>query len=103
MDDEFAWLEDVEGDDALEWVRKRNAATEADLFADPLFDLLRRSMLEILEADDRMPLPARHGDTVLNFWTDARHRRGAPRGRPWGRYPAGAAAAGNRLDGNGAC
>ncbi|HVE93344.1 MAG TPA: prolyl oligopeptidase family serine peptidase [Acidimicrobiales bacterium] len=76
MNDEFAWLEDVEGDDALDWVRKMNALTEGDLFTDPLFEQLRTSALEILEADDRIPMPMFHGDSVLNFWTDANHRRG---------------------------
>src|SRR3954465_2508602 len=41
LDDQFAWLEDVEGTDALAWVRKMNAHTEGDLFADPLFTDLR--------------------------------------------------------------
>jgi len=76
MTDEFAWLENVEGDDALDWVRKLNALTEGDLFTDPLFEQLRASTLEILEADDRIPMPMFHGDSVLNFWTDAEHRRG---------------------------
>ena len=76
MDDEFTWLEDVEGDEALSWVRKINALAEDDLFKEPLFEQLRASSLEVLEADDRIPGPIFHGDTILNFWTDAQHRRG---------------------------
>lgn len=76
MTDEFAWLEEVEGDDALDWVRKMNALTEGDLFNDPLFEELRSGALDVLEADDRIPYPMFLGDDVLNFWTDAQHRRG---------------------------
>jgi prolyl oligopeptidase len=52
--DDHEWLEDVEGDEALAWVRACNARAEATLFDDPEFDRLRTSALEILEADDRI-------------------------------------------------
>lgn len=87
-DDPFLWLEDVDGDDALAWVRERNAETEADLFADPTFETLRADTLEVLEADDRIPFPSRHGDTVHNFWTDRNHRRGLIRRTTWSDYVA---------------
>ena len=86
MDDPYLWLEDVDGDAALDWVRARNADTEADLFADPVFEPLRRSTLEVLEADDRIPMPSRHGQTVYNFWTDRQHRRGLIRRTTWPAY-----------------
>lgn len=89
MDDEFAWLEEVDGVEALDWVRARNALTEADLFAEPLFDELRRSTLDVLEADDRIPAPSRHGEIALNFWTDKSHRRGLLRRMSWDDYRAG--------------
>jgi prolyl oligopeptidase len=89
VEDRYAWLEDVDGDIALDWVRERNAGTEADLFAEPLFDDLRAGILEVLEADDRIPMPSRHHDTVLNFWTDASHRRGILRRTTWDDYRAG--------------
>lgn len=87
--DEFAWLEEIEGASALQWVRARNSETEGDLFLSPLFDELRVSTLDVLEADDRIPMPSRHGDeTVLNFWTDAANRRGVLRRTTWDRYRA---------------
>jgi prolyl oligopeptidase len=87
--DEFQWLEDVEGDDALAWVRERNARAEAQLFTVAEFDWLRTSTLDILEADDRIAYPSRHGDMVHNFWTDADHRRGVLRRSTWEDYRAG--------------
>ncbi|MFP5320572.1 MAG: S9 family peptidase, partial [Acidimicrobiia bacterium] len=60
--DEWRWLEDVEGAEAMAWVRARNAEAEADLFADPAFAPLRQRILEVLEADDRIAYPSLHGD-----------------------------------------
>ncbi|MFT6392426.1 MAG: prolyl oligopeptidase, partial [Ilumatobacter sp.] len=87
--DENLWLEDVEGDDALAWVRERNERAEATLFVDPGFEQVRVSTLDVLEADDRIAYPSRHGETVHNFWTDADHRRGLLRRTSWERYRAG--------------
>ncbi len=84
--DPFLWLEDVDGDAAIEWVKARNAETEADLFVDPAFEPLRQATLEVLEADDRIPMPSRHGTTVYNFWTDSEHRRGLIRRTTWDAY-----------------
>ncbi|MFK8025462.1 MAG: prolyl oligopeptidase family protein [Ilumatobacter sp.] len=87
--DEHQWLEDVEGEAALDWVRRRNEAAEADLFRREAFDSLRRSTLEVLEADDRIAYPSLHGDKVHNFWTDAEHRRGVLRRTTWDDYASG--------------
>lgn len=85
-DDPFLWLEEVDGADALAWVLKRNAETEAGLFVDALFERLRADTLEVLEADDRIPMPSRRGDVAYNFWTDRDHRRGVLRRTSWASY-----------------
>ena len=87
--DEFRWLEDVEGDDSLAWVRTRNERAESELFNAAEFDWLRASTLDILEADDRIAYPSRHGEMVHNFWTDVEHRRGLLRRTTWDGYRAG--------------
>ena len=94
MTDDRIWLEDVDGDEAMAWVRARNAEAEADLFADPTFEPLRQRILDVLEADDRIAYPSLHGDpstnpTVHNFWTDAAHRRGILRRTTWDDYRGG--------------
>ncbi|HET6811893.1 MAG TPA: prolyl oligopeptidase family serine peptidase [Acidimicrobiales bacterium] len=88
MEDRYAWLEDVDGERALAWVRERNARTESDLF-DEGFQGLRDEILEVLEADDRIPLPSVHHSSVLNFWTDRIVRRGVLRRTSWDAYRAG--------------
>lgn len=76
IEDRYLWLEDVEGEKALDWVRARNAVTEQRLGADPGFEGLRRGLLEILDSSDRIPMVGKHGAHYYNFWQDADHPRG---------------------------
>ena len=74
--DPWLWLEEVQGERALAWVRERNARTRARLEAWPGFEATRRRILDVLDARDRIPAIARRGDFVYNFWQDAEHPRG---------------------------
>ncbi len=89
IEDENLWLEDVEGEAALDWVRARNAESEAELFGRDDFTRIRTDILEVLEAEDRIAYPSLHGDTVHNFWTDARNPRGLLRRTTWDDYAGG--------------
>lgn len=75
-EDPNLWLEDVTGERALAWVRERNAATEAELQADPRFEAARLAALEVLDSRDQIPYVTRRGDWLYNFWRDAEHPRG---------------------------
>ncbi len=75
-DDPWQWLEAVDSDRALAWVRARNAESRALLQAEPGFDALRSRLLAILDSKDRIPALVRRGDFVYNFWRDAGHPRG---------------------------
>ncbi|MCW5954600.1 MAG: S9 family peptidase, partial [Propionibacteriaceae bacterium] len=74
--DPFGWLEEVEGDAALTWVRARNDETAASLGGDSAFGGLKQSILEVLDSDDRIPEVSRLGGRYYNFWRDATHERG---------------------------
>ncbi|WP_104483264.1 prolyl oligopeptidase family serine peptidase [Actinokineospora auranticolor] len=74
--DPYLWLEDVTGDEALDWVRARNAETVAELTGGERFEQTRAKLLEVLDADDRIPYPRRRGEYLYNFWQDAAHPRG---------------------------
>lgn len=76
QDDPFLWLEAVDSDAALDWVRERNAQTEALLATDAAFDALRLRLQAALDAPGRIPGVARRGDWLYNFWQDAEHPRG---------------------------
>ena len=39
-DDPFIWLEEVEGEKAIEWVKKQNAVSQKELEAHPEFKML---------------------------------------------------------------
>ncbi len=74
-DDPYLWLEDITGDDALDWVRKHNDATVAALSGDR-FDELRDQVLEVLDTDARIPYVGSRGEYLYNFWRDEANPRG---------------------------
>ncbi|WP_397532588.1 prolyl oligopeptidase family protein [Roseateles sp.] len=75
-DDPYLWLEDVQGERALNWVRERNASTQKQLQQQPEFGQLRGAILEVLNSRDRIPAISRRGDFVYNLWQDERNKRG---------------------------
>ncbi len=70
------WLEAVDSDEALGWVRERNAATTGELAETELFAELKRAVLAVLDSDDRIPFVTRRGAHYFNFWQDAKNPRG---------------------------
>jgi prolyl oligopeptidase len=75
-DDPYAWLEEVQGERALAWVRDRNAQSRAVLEAHPRFAAMRERFLDILDSKDKIAYVSRQGDALLNLWRDAAHPRG---------------------------
>jgi prolyl oligopeptidase len=73
--DPHLWLEEVTGDEALDWVRARNAPTIAE-FCDAEFEQMRTEALEVLDTDARIPYVRRRGEYLYNFWRDATNPRG---------------------------
>ena len=73
--DPYLWLEDVTGDEALDWVRARNEPTLAE-FGDADFEQMRTEALEVLDTDARIPYVRRRGEYLYNFWRDAANPRG---------------------------
>jgi prolyl oligopeptidase len=74
-DDPHLWLEDITGEDALNWVRARNQPTLAE-FCDAEFERMRTEALEVLDTDTRIPYVVRRGEHLYNFWRDAANPRG---------------------------
>jgi prolyl oligopeptidase len=73
--DPFLWLEEIEGERAVAWVEAQNARTDAAL-CDEAYRADFDAVLEILNADDRIPFVGKSGDHLYNFWKDAAHPRG---------------------------
>ena len=74
--DPYLWLEDVQGDRALAWVRERNAESRAALQAEPRFVEMRAAFRAVLDSRDKIPYVSRRGDALYNHWRDAEHPRG---------------------------
>jgi len=74
--DPYLWLEDVEGERALAWVRERNAEAQAVLEARPEFEPMRARLREVLDSKDRIPAIRRIGRHVYNLWQDGSNPRG---------------------------
>jgi prolyl oligopeptidase len=75
-DDPYLWLEDVEGERAMEWVRSQSDATLTTLRERSVYDSIYDESLRILESQDKIDYPTIRGDRVYNFWQDAEHARG---------------------------
>jgi prolyl oligopeptidase len=73
--DPYLWLEDIAGEDALNWVRQHNEPTLAEL-CDARFEQMRTEALEVLDTDARIPYVRRRGEYLYNFWRDAANPRG---------------------------
>ncbi len=73
--DPYLWLEDVEGEEALAWVRAYNETTKAAL-CDAAFEADKRALYEISTRPDNIPFITRRRGHLYNFWQDAAHVRG---------------------------
>jgi prolyl oligopeptidase len=74
--DPYLWLEDVQSERSLAWVRERNMQSEAVLQAPPGFETLRTRLREVLDSRDEIPAVSRRGDWLYNLWRDADNPRG---------------------------
>ena len=75
--DPYLWLEEVEGERAMQWVREHNEKSLGVLQADARYEPLHQQALEIVQARDRIPGVGFNRDGSLsNFWQDAQHVRG---------------------------
>ena len=74
--DTLLWLEDVQGDRALAWVRERNAESEKAIESLPGHSAMREAIAAILDSREQIPYIARHGDAFYNLWRDQKNPRG---------------------------
>ncbi|MHA6287735.1 prolyl oligopeptidase family serine peptidase [Maricaulis sp. CAU 1757] len=74
--DPRVWLEEVEGERALEWVEGQNERTFARLQEDPRYQGLFDQALAIYESEDRIPAGSYRDGYVWNFWQDAENTHG---------------------------
>ncbi|MCG8601631.1 MAG: hypothetical protein MI807_15925, partial [Verrucomicrobiales bacterium] len=75
-EDPLIWMEEVEGERALDWVRSQNKRSLDKLEADPVFAEYQKEALEILTSKERIPYGRIRGEHVYNFWQDEKNVRG---------------------------
>ncbi len=74
--DPYLWLEDVNGERAMTWVKAENAKTLGVLEKDPRFPGLYQDAVKIAEAKDKIAYPGFLHGQIFNFWQDADHVQG---------------------------
>jgi prolyl oligopeptidase len=74
--DPYLWLEEVNGEKALNWVKEENQITQKELEADPDFPKLKEDLLAILNSTAKIPMVRKIGPHLYNFWKDKDHPRG---------------------------
>ncbi len=74
--DAFLWLEEVEGDKAINWVKARNKKSLDIIKKHPKFDALYENNKTIYNSNDRIPYVSQMNGYLYNFWRDETHVRG---------------------------
>ena len=74
--DTYLWLEDIDGEKALEWVKAKNKTTIEILQNHPEFKEINKKILEILNSKERIAYPSILGKYIYNFWQDDKNERG---------------------------
>ena len=74
--DPYIWLEQVDGDRAMAWVKAQNREARKALAQGVSFDTAEQRLLAIFNSRDRIPRISKAGPHYYNFWQDAEHPRG---------------------------
>jgi prolyl oligopeptidase len=88
-DDPYLWLEEVQNEEALDWVRGQNSKTFDELRENDVYKKLYEEAFAILTSDARIPDGEIIGDHFYNFWQDDIHVRGIWRRSPFDKFVAG--------------
>ena len=74
-DDPYLWLEDIEGERALQFVERQNRLT-LQQFGGPAFAADRDTLAAIYDRPDNIPYVTRLGGLLYNLWKDSSNPRG---------------------------
>jgi len=76
IEDTNLWLEGVQDERALDWVKQQNALCTRELEARSEFGPIRERLLAIMDSKERIPYVTKHGRWYYNFWRDEKNPRG---------------------------
>ena len=74
--DEYLWLEDINGQKSMEFVKAQSKITYDKLSQQKSYQPLYDKLLGIYNSSDRIAYPSIQGKFVYNFWKDENHERG---------------------------
>ncbi len=75
-DDPYLWLEEIDGERPLAWVRAENARTAAAQEGTAEYRALEADVLAVLDSTEKIPYVTKAGGFYYNLWRDAAHPRG---------------------------
>ncbi|MEJ5167234.1 MAG: prolyl oligopeptidase family serine peptidase, partial [Thermoanaerobaculia bacterium] len=75
-EDVYLWLEDIEGEEALSWVKEQNKITSKKIEKKKGFKKLEEELLNILNSKERIPYISKNCNFFYNFWKDEKNPRG---------------------------
>ena len=76
VEDPYLWLEEVEGEEALQWIQSQNEITQARYESSESFDNTYQFLLDEYNSDDRIPYAYIQNGEMYNFWRDESNVRG---------------------------
>jgi prolyl oligopeptidase len=76
QEDNYLWLEQVDGEKALQFVEKQNNATVSELGTEKDYQDIYDKNLAVLNSTEKIAYPTIHGNYAYNFWKDKDHVRG---------------------------
>jgi len=74
--DPYLWLEEIEDQKPLEWVKTENALSDKIITASKLFSPLQKKILNTYNDKDKIAYPELSGKYVYNLWKDEKNQRG---------------------------
>jgi prolyl oligopeptidase len=75
-EDPHLWLEDIEGDKVIDWVKSFNVVSTEELTSNPMYDDILRDIKNIVFAKDRIPYGSFEEGYFWNFWEDETYKHG---------------------------
>lgn len=74
--DDFAWLEEIKGQTAVDWAIQQSQETCRRFTETPGFAHLRSALFACLNSATQIPMVRKYGNDVYNFWQDEKNPRG---------------------------
>ncbi|MGH9457629.1 MAG: prolyl oligopeptidase family serine peptidase [Thermoanaerobaculia bacterium] len=75
-EDPYLWLEEIDGERALAWVRQQNERTRRELASTPAFERMYDQALSVLNSASRVPSLSWKGDYLYNLRKTEENPRG---------------------------